>query len=179
MNTTRRTALLTFAAAGAAPMMLMASRAFAQGGSVVDAGQYAAQTLMAGTFALETSRIAQEKAVDPLVRQFAELEAAEQATIAQILASTGVQPPELPADRQQMLADMQAMESNAQFDTTYVEGQITGHQELLTIQQSISGASEMSVEVITAKLAEQAIMSHLAMLEHIQLHLSGTTENQG
>lgn len=175
MDTTRRTALLALAAVGTTPMVLAATRVLAQNAAPTDGGEYAMQTLMAGSFALETSRIAAEKAMDPLVKQFAELEVAEQTTIAEILTSTGVTPPALPAERQQMIADMQAMETNAEFDAAYIEGQIAGHQELLAIQQTISGVSELSVEVITARLAEQAITSHLAMLEHIQLHVAGTT----
>jgi putative membrane protein len=174
MQHSRRTALIALAAAGSAPMLLTASRALAQANAPTDGGQYAAQTLMAGTFSLESSRIAAEKALDPLVKQFAELEFAEQTTIAQILTSTGVTPPELPAERQQMLTEMGNMETNAQFDINYVETQIAGHQELLAIQQTLSGAAELSVEVITAKLAEQAITSHIAMLQHIQTHLAGS-----
>jgi putative membrane protein len=122
---------------------------------------------------MQTSELAAEKATDPLVEEFALLEVGEQRAIATVLSSTqaGATPPELPsedADKVQALADMEA---GPDFDAAYIEGQIEGHNRLLEIQKTQSGGSEASVEVVTAKLAEQAIMSHLAMLNHIKEQL--------
>jgi putative membrane protein len=60
------------------------------------------------------------------------------------------------------------MEAGAGFDRAYIDGQIEGHQQLLEIQKSLSGEMTATVEVITAKLVEQAVTSHLAMLDYIK-----------
>lgn len=165
---TRRTALLAFAStAVAVPVLLQARAAFAQ----ADGNEYKTQTLALGTVALQTSQVAVEKAQDPMVKEFAQLEVAEQQTIAEILGAAGAEPPALPEDQAAMVQQMQDMEAGAEFDRAYVEAQIAGHQQLLEVQQTMADGSELSVEVVTAKLAEQAITSHLAMLNHIQQQL--------
>lgn len=163
-QTTRRTALVAFAAAAAAaPVLLNARLAFAQ-----DANEYKAQTLAVGSVALQTSQIALEKGSDAMVKEFAQLEVAEQTTVAEILTGAGGAPAPLTPEQQAMIDDLNAMEPGPAFDRAYIEGQITGHQQLLEIQQTMSGVDDMSVEAITAKLAEQAITSHLVMLGHLR-----------
>ena len=172
MNIDRREALFGLAVAGAAvPLFIAPAQAQTEpASSVAGPDNYVQQTLLAGTVALQTSRIALEKATDPNVRKFAELEVAEQTTLAGILAATpsGSQPPELPAERQQKIDALSQMEAGPDFDQTYVLGQIEGHNELLQIQQMLSGEREATVEAVTARLAEQAVSSHLVMLNLIQ-----------
>ena len=94
----RRAALLSLATASIAiPAVLtalpsLAQTTPAQGGDQAD---YVMQTLTVGTVALRTSEIAAEKATDPMVKEFATLEVAEQQTIASILSATeaGKTPP--------------------------------------------------------------------------------------
>jgi putative membrane protein len=187
LNTSRRTALLTIAAAGAAAPLLMAvQRASAQtapaeGG---DQSDYVVQTLTVGSVALQTSQIAAEKASDPMVQEFAGLEVGEQQAIASVLASTeaGRTPPELPAEEAAKIEELNGMEAGPEFDAAYIQGQIDGHNRLLEIQQMLSGETVATVEAVTAKLAEQAVTSHLAMLNHIQAQLGqgdGQQEAQG
>ena len=180
----RRAALLSLATASIAiPAVLTALPALAQttpaqGGDQAD---YVMQTLTVGTVALRTSEIAAEKATDPMVKEFATLEVAEQQTIASILSATesGKTPPELPAEEQAKIDELNGMEAGPDFDNAYVAGQIEGHQRLLEIQKTISGETEATVEAITARLAEQAVTSHLAMLNHIQENLAGGAEGEG
>ena len=143
----------------------------AEGGG--DHADYVQQTLTVGTVALQTSQVAIDKATDPMVKEFAQLEAGEQAAIATVLSSTeaGATPPELPPEEAEKVQALTDMEAGPEFDAAYVDGQIEGHNKLLEIQQMLSGESEATVEVVTAKLAEQAIMSHLAMLNHIKEQL--------
>lgn len=177
MQLDRRTALFGLATAGAA-ISLIASPAAAQTEAPAADGMedYVTQTLTVGSVALQTSEIAADKATDPNLKQFAALEVAEQQTIAGVLAATpaGKSPPALPADKQKQVDDLKAMEAGAEFDKAYLDGQLKGHEELLQIQKSASGATEASVEAITARLAEQAVTSHIAMLKMIQTLMSGT-----
>jgi putative membrane protein len=131
---------------------------------------YVTQTLTVGTLALRTSEIGAQKAQNAAVKEFATLEVAEQQTIATVLSATeaGKTPPELPPEMQARVDELNTMEAGPEFDMAYVNGQIEGHQQLLEIQQRLSGNTDPTVEVITAKLAEQAVMSHLAFLNHLQ-----------
>jgi len=163
---TRRTALFTFAAAAAAPVLLSARGAAAQ---QTTAAEYVTRTLEVGMLALMSSQAALEKAQDERVREFAMLEIAEQQAVAQVLAwSNTPAPTELPPERAAMLEQLQMMEAGPGFDMAYVDMQLQGHMELLQIQQTLSGGTEPSVEGITAKLAEQAVTSHIAMLNHMR-----------
>jgi putative membrane protein len=172
MEINRRTALLGLATAGAVvPLLAVPAHAQTQpASSIAGANNYVQQTLLVGTVAMKTSEIAVQKATDPNVKKFAELEVAEQKTIASVLSATpgGKQPPELPPDRQKMIDDLNSMQQGPDFDQAYLQGQIEGHNELLKIQQTMSGEKEASVEAVTARLAEQGVASHLAMLNLIQ-----------
>lgn len=176
MELDRRSALLGLAAAGAV-LPLVVTQAAAQtrpASSVAGPDNYVQQTLLLGTVAMKTSEIALEKASDPNVRKFAELEIAEQKTSASVLAATpsGTTPPELPPERQEKIDALSGMEAGPDFDQAYVQAQIEGHNELLQTQQMHSGEREATVEAVTARLAEQAVASRLVMLNLIQ-QLSG------
>jgi putative membrane protein len=184
LNTSRRTALLTLATgAAAAPLLLAVQRAGAQtapaeGG---DQSDYVVQTLTVGSVALQTSQIAAEKATDPMVQEFAGLEVGEQQAIASVLSATeaGRTPPELPAEEAAKIEELNGMEAGAEFDAAYIQGQIDGHNRLLEIQRMLSSETVATLEAVTAKLAEQAVTSHLAMLNHIQAQLGqGNAEGQ-
>lgn len=182
MHLDRRTALLGLATASAAmPLLVVSAHAQTEpASSIAGADNYVQQTLLVGTVAMKTSEIAQQKATDPNVKKFAELEVAEQKAIASVLSATpaGKQPPELPPDRQKMIDDLNSMQPGPDFDQAYLQGQIEGHNELLGIQQTMSGEREASVEAVTARLAEQGVASHLAMLGLIQQMLgAGNIQN--
>ncbi len=170
MTVNRRHALLVLA--GASVALPFAGCALAQTAPASGSGldSYVQQTLLQGAIALKASEIARDKATDENVKQFAALEIAEQQTIAGILAATpaGKAAPAIPADRQAELDNLSAMPAGEDFDLTYVEAQIKGHNELLAVQQMASGNRDASVEAVTARLAEQAVTSHIAMLGLIQ-----------
>jgi putative membrane protein len=169
----RRTALVALALAGGLPLALAATRSSAQDGTPAKsdsgAADYVTQTLTVGTLALKSSQVEADKASDAMVKEFANLEIGEQTAVAQVLSSTeaGKTPPELPKEDADKLADLQNKEAGADFDKAYIQMQLDGHKKLLDIQKSMSGGNEPTVEVITAKLAEQAVTSHIAALNHI------------
>jgi len=176
MHLDRRTALLGLAATGASVSLLIgAARAQTEAPAGSGMEDYVQQTLTVGSLALQTSQVAADKATDPNLKQFATLEVAEQQAIAGVLAATpaGKTPPALPEDRQKELDQLKSMQAGPEFDKAYLDGQMKGHEELLAIQKSASGATEASVEAITARLAEQAVTSHIAMLKLIQTLMTG------
>jgi len=178
-NQNRRAALLSLAAVAATPVVLHAGAAWAQTApaeSTGDQSEYVTQTLAAGTLSLQMSEVAMEKASDPLVQEFAQLEVSEQQAVASVLSATQAEPPALPEDQAARVQALNDMEAGPDFDAAYVEEQIRGHEELLQIQQTLSQETEATIEAVTARLAEPAIMSHLAMLTHIQQHLQDGAE---
>lgn len=184
---TRRSALAILAAATAAtPVLLHSQLVLAQTSPAEpasDQSDYVVQTLTVGTVALQTSEIAAQKAQDPMVQEFAQLEVAEQQAVASVLSATeaGKSPPQLPEEQAAKVQELNEMEAGPEFDAAYIDGQIEGHQQLLEIQQTLSGETAATVEAITAKLCEQAVTSHLAMLTHIKAQMgeaSTTTEEE-
>jgi putative membrane protein len=169
----RRTALVTLAAAGAGAAALAMSRPTLAQTTPTESGDqsdYVNKTMTVGTLALRTSQIAADKAQNPMVKTFAGLEVGEQTAIATVLSSTqaGKTPPALSEDLAGKIESLNAMQAGADFDKAYIDGQIDGHRQLLDIQKTLSGEMTATVEVITAKLAEQAVTSHLAMLDYIK-----------
>jgi putative membrane protein len=184
---TRREALLAFTAAGLAiPVAAVVATTVAQAQTTPEEGggnyaDYVTQTLTVGTVAMQTSEVAAEKAQNEMVKEFANLEVAEQQTIASVLSSTeaGKSPPQLPEAEAAKVQELSDMEAGPEFDAKYIQGQIDGHNQLLEIQRTLSSETVASVEAITARLAEQAVTSHLAMLNHIQMQLGSGSGQSG
>lgn len=176
---TRRAALLSLAAVAATPVLVHAGAALAQTAPAQSTGEqsdYVMQTLTVGTLSLRMSEVATEKARDPLVQEFAQLEIGEQQAVASVLSATQVEPPTLTEEQMARVQTLRDMEAGPDFDVAYVDEQIRGHEELLQIQRTLSQETEATVEAVTARLAEPAIQSHLAMLNHIREHLMEATE---
>lgn len=162
--TTRRRALLAIGAAAAAPLVLARTPlALAQTG-----GDYVALTLEAGLFTKTAAELALERAAAAPVRTFAELEIGEVNAIDAVLLSTGVPAPDgLDGEEVEIIERLRGL-SGAEFDMAFIDAQLAGHQEALRIQQPMSGMDEITIPVATAKLAEESIKSHIAMLEMIR-----------
>jgi putative membrane protein len=139
--------------------------------------QYLSDTLMKGTVSLETSRIATQKAQNPLVMRFARFEVEEQTTISEVLrsmmdpaATAGVQQgagamqgPDAPA-----MQALQQAPQGAAFDRQFIEAQVKGHQELLQLQERYVSEGRNREVSNVAKLARGHIREHLTMLQEIQ-----------
>jgi predicted outer membrane protein len=141
------------------------------------------RTMMVGSLALLTSRVAEKKAQNAAVKQFAQFEIAEQETVAEVLksmqsgsqaATTGQKPSDseaeshLDAEGRQMLQKLQQA-SGADFDKQYVQGQIDGHKKLLDAQEDYIKAGKNREHVNTAKLARGHIKEHITMLQNMKL----------
>jgi putative membrane protein len=136
--------------------------------------QYMQRTLMIGTVSLETSKVAQEKARNDDVKQFAKFEAEESQTVAEILRSMGdpsstsstqAQPQ---GEMAQMAEKLRGMQAGAEFDRMYVTGQLQAHQELLKVQEEyIRGGQNMHVKHV-AMLAAGRIREHIEDLQDLQ-----------
>ena len=178
----RRTVLVALAAAAA-------HSSFAQtqstpGGDAGPDEQYVRETSAIGSLSLAVSRLAQEKAQTDDLKEFAQLEAAEQETLADVLKSLGnpgpidgtVKPPsdaevEQHLDRRgrEKLEKMRAAPAGTEFDREYLAAQATGHLELLRIQETYLNSGRNNRDFINvAKLARSMIKEHLQLLADIE-----------
>jgi putative membrane protein len=135
------------------------------------------QTMALGgmAFALASSQLARNQASNPLVRNFAELEAEEQQAFAAARGMVGLPAPSpqmMDAQKQQMMQQLTG-QSGTGFDRMYIQGQMAGHQELLQLHQQLAQGSPMREERVLGTVAVPAIRSHLAMLGGIQQQLGG------
>lgn len=173
------------APAGGAPAPAPAMKVAPAMGGVSDAAAtHMKDTMTVGSLSLAVSRIAVAKAKNPMVKQFAGFETAEQETIADILK--GMMMPEAPpsgdvkapteaalmtnldAKGKEMVEKMHAMKAGAEFDRDYVKAQIDGHKQLLEIQAAYLKAPDMREEANLAKLATGMIKEHLTLLGDIE-----------
>lgn len=150
--------------------------------------KHAADTSTVGGMSLEASRIALKKAQNPKVKEFAQLEVAEQETIADVLksmrdqstpASGQVKAPSaevvqtnLDAKGKQMMEKLQKAEAGAGFDQEYIQGQIQGHQELLQIQETYLKSGKDRENLNVTKLMRGQIKEHLTLLQDMHKQLS-------
>jgi putative membrane protein len=137
--------------------------------SVSAEAKHAADTLQAGAIALETSRLALQKATDPNVKRFAGFEAAEQETMRSVLKNASRQEaPKLDNEGKAMVETLAGMPAGKSFDAAYVKGQIDGHNKLLGIQESYLSSGKDGTHRSIAALARGHIKEHLANLEVLE-----------
>jgi predicted outer membrane protein len=155
--------------------------------------QHMQQTLQLGMVALETSRIAQQKAQNPDLKRFATFEVQEQTTLSEVLhsmmepattsatgsaaqpgAASGSGAPALEMDAQsrEMIQRLQNTQAGEAFDRQYLQGQMEGHSALLQVQtQYLQGNPPNREHANVAKLARSQIIEHVALLEDIQTRM--------
>ena len=179
----RRTVLVALAAAAAHSSFAQTQSGPTPGGDAGPDEQYLRETSAVGSFSLAASRLAHEKAQTDDLKEFAQLEAAEQETLADVLKSLRkplidgtVKPPsdaevEQYLDRRgrERLEKMRAAPAGMEFDREYLAAQATGHLELLRIQETYLNSGRNNRDFINvAKLARGMIKEHLQLLADIE-----------
>ena len=171
------------AAAGSAAGASGASRMGGQQMTQADM-QHMQQTMQLGMVALETSRIAQQKAQNADLKRFATFEVQEQTTLSEVLhsmmepaatsatgAASGASAPAMQMDAQsrEMIQRLQNTQAGEAFDRQYLQGQMEGHSGLLQVQtQYLQSNPQNREHVNVAKMARGMITEHIALLEEIQ-----------
>ena len=171
------------AAAGSAAGASGASRMGGQPMTQADM-QHMQQTMQLGMVALETSRIAQQKAQNADLKRFATFEVQEQTTLSEVLhsmmepaatsatgAASGASAPAMQMDAQsrEMIQRLQNTQAGEAFDRQYLQGQMEGHSGLLQVQtQYLQSNPQNREHVNVAKMARGMITEHIALLEEIQ-----------
>ena len=167
-----RRGTLALAAGGALLPLLAARPGLAQS----TPEEYIPMMLQAGAFTKGAAEIAMDKVQNDMARRFAQLEIGEIDAVVAVLTGIGApQPPapeQLPGAKGELIAQLRDTAAGPEFDRLFVQAEITGHEEGLAIQQPLSGQAEITVPVATAKLAEESIKSHLAILQGLQMSLA-------
>jgi len=146
--------------------------------------QHLQQTMQLGMVALETSRIAQQKAQNADLKRFATFEVQEQTTLSEVLhsmmepaatsatgAASGTSAPAMQMDAQsrEMIQRLQNTQPGEAFDRQYLQGQMEGHSALLQVQtQYLQSNPQNREHGNVAKLSRGVITEHIALLEEIQ-----------
>ncbi|WP_166802161.1 DUF4142 domain-containing protein [Microvirga pakistanensis] len=141
------------------------------------------QTMQLGMVALETSRIALNKARNEDLKRFANFEVQEQTTLAEVLrsmmdpaatAATGSSGAmqgdmQMDASGRDMLQTLQSQQAGPAFDKAYLDGQMQGHRNLLQAQEEYLQSNPQNREHMNvARMARTQIREHIALLERIQ-----------
>ena len=146
---------------------------------------YQSETLQTGMLSLETSKIAQQSATNPKVKQFANFEVAEQETVSDIIKSMTTDTDgkaKYPAPRggarsgnaaapqtsptTETAASIKTLQGlkGEQFEAEYVKMQVAGHQRLLAIQEEYLAKGKDPETIAVAKLTRGMIKEHLLLL---------------
>jgi putative membrane protein len=151
--------------------------------------QHMQQTMQLGMVALETSRVAMNKARNDGLKKFAGFEVQEQTTLSEILrsmmepaataatGSAGGQPNAagampMDASARDMVQKLQSQRAGAEFDRMYLEGQLQGHRSLLQVQEQYLQLNPQNREhVNVARMARGQIREHIALLEDMQKNM--------
>jgi putative membrane protein len=157
--------------------------------------QYIRETSAVGSLSLALSRMAQEKAQTDDLKEFAQLEMAEQEGLADVLRSLqnpgltngAVKPPSeaeveehLDGRGREELEKMLAKPAGTEFDREYLAAQATGHLELLRIQENYLNSGRSNRDFINvAKLASRMIKEHLQLLADIESEIEFGGETTG
>jgi putative membrane protein len=126
----------------------------------------AAPILMVGGFSLQTSQLALQRSRSAQIRDFAQLEANEQAALA---AALGTQPGSVPLSQEQaaMLQQLSSL-SGRQFDRMYITGQVQGHHQLLELSTAAAQGGGDQVSRAVATISVPSIQTHLYILSHLR-----------
>lgn len=132
--------------------------------------QYVTETLSAGAAAIDSSKLALQKAGRGEIKRFASFEVAEQEGLRDVLRSLSDQqhqnsPPAKPKVDAQTTAQNLAQTSGESFDKAYVAEQTAGHRQLLQIQERYLQNGQDAAFRAVATLARGHIREHLAQLE--------------
>lgn len=166
-RTFARTMVMGAVGLGAAPAMAQSMRPGMMPMGPAER-RHVVDTLGIGAVSLLTSRLALSRARRPLVRRFADFEAEESTTVAQILGEVSgmAPPPPNPVD-QRLIDRLQAARGPA-FEREYLVGQLAGHQRLLRVQERYLSEGRDPHHRHIAMLARGRIREHIHDVQLLQ-----------
>ena len=135
-------------------------------GGIVPGGGFRQADLQGGDYSIETSRLALERG-NRSIRDFAELEIAEQTSIAASLYATPGSVPPRP-DQAAIVARLSTLPPGRAFNRAYIMGQIAGHKELLALNTYYARTGIDPRAQAVAQVSIPTIETHLAILYRLR-----------
>jgi len=123
-------------------------------------------------YEIKSSQLALDKSKDKDVRDFAQMMITDHTKTTQGVkdaakkANLTVSPPELSADQQQKMSDLQPL-SGADFDKAYLDQQLPAHQQALDMMQNYVANGDTPALQDAAKTAIPIIQKHIARLQEL------------
>lgn len=132
-----------------------------------DQDAFRTAALQDGSYAIQTSQIALARSRNRDLRQFAQLEINEQVSIAAALGASAATPLPLRPDQARIVERLQNA-SGRTFDALYIQGQIAGHDELLSLNTAYAQDGQDLADRRVAVVAVPSIQTHLSILGRLQ-----------
>lgn len=138
-----------------------------------DAATFIKTAAASDLYETESSKLALDKSKDKQVRDFAQMMITDHAKTTQGVkdaaakANLTVPPPALSTEQQQQMMDMLKPLSGIEFDTTYLQQQLTGHQQALALMQNYAESGDTPALQDAARTAIPIVQKHLARLQEL------------
>jgi putative membrane protein len=151
----------------------------------LDDGQIAAITDAANSAEIETGRLAQSKAQDKRVRDFAAMMVEQHGRARQDQQGLGLAKVDSMTSQNMMreaTADLQSLQqkSGAEFDRAYMQMQVESHREVLdTLRRDLLPAAKDARLETYLQTLEPRVQAHLAQAQRIQTDLGASMEEKG
>lgn len=173
---------------GAVPAGTMADPNAAEAtleGKAMNASEFAVAMAVGDMFEIDSSRLALQRAQSPEVRKFAQMMVDNHMqSSAKLKALAGAQTPpwslptSLPVDKKTLLTSLE-LPKGAEFDTAYMNEQVTAHTQTLDMLQRYSGNGDSAgLKQLAAEMVP-IVSSHLDMAKKIQSPMSATANQSG
>jgi putative membrane protein len=156
----------------AAAALALPAAAFAQTPATVPSSP-TTYILMAGqsdAFEIQSSQLAQQKAMSPDVKRFAAQMITDHTRSTQMVQAAAmksgmtVPPPSLGAEQQRMMSDLQG-QSGAAFDSAYMADQLQAHRVALALHTGFAQTGADANLKATAGQIAPVVQMHLTMLQ--------------
>lgn len=152
----------------AMPMHADAAPMAPEDGVIRNEAQFRAAMIGPGTLSLMESQLADDKASNRKVREFAMFETDEQNALGTILKELNTPAPAPTAADEATINKLQAAHKGKQFDKAYIKAQIEGHQKLKAITDSyLQNADTSSANPKEIEARHLAIFARAAIKQHI------------
>jgi putative membrane protein len=145
--------------------------------------QFLNRTAQENTAEIRSALLAQEKAQDPAVKAFARLMVDDHTSIANQLGALFEAEHRTPTagsgeEGQQMMSKFESAKGQ-QFDTTYMQAQVEGHQKMMSQFQQEEGNAKSAAVRAFLTMTLPTVEQHLALAQAIESSLQGKNNTVG
>lgn len=122
-----------------------------------------------GQVTLAESRIALQKATNPMVKEFAGFEAAEATAVAAVLRDLGISVPAIDAATQGTISQLNAVPTGPGFDQAYITAMVENHEALEKLTEAYLKNAPAGGDVAERHTRHLAMLSLVTIKEHLTM----------